>query len=177
MRTRLEKIAQRRPQVLSQTTNGGFASRNSYGAISYDQDGHLPKLLAFTQLLLNGEIWGVTKVFFRPYRGHIVMPMAAIESTIQRVLSDYVAIAKDSLKLALPYQIEMGAIGLSNVRLGLPQSRQGSLSSPILVPEFKKRLLLNDWGQSAQSALIDGFMDAVFDLSGEVRIKSTSIAS
>ena len=167
-RSELYDLVQRhRPQVLTRTVNGGLPERNQFGAIAYEPHGDSPDLVGFTQIFRNGEIWGVTREFVVPYNGELAIPTVNMENIYQRVLAGYVSLAHDDLALTPPYEIELGAVGLQDVRLGLPRPvLHGNLSARINEHELRMRRVLNDLAGSAQHSLIRQFVDELLDLVG-----------
>jgi hypothetical protein len=167
--TALDDVVQRRPvQVLTRSQFGARPSRNRFGAVAYEARGATMKLRALTQLFRNGEIWGVSNQFFCTDN---VVPMMNVRNIYSRVLADYVSVANEELAIAPPYQIEMGAIGLENMRLLDNKSGNpwGDKSEPIYEPALKVRRILNDTSTKSQGTLISEFLEELFDLAAAAR--------
>jgi hypothetical protein len=171
--TTLLDVVQRRPlEVLTRTVfGGGMSGRNRFGAISYEPHGISPVPTGFTQLFRNGEIWGVSGQFAIRYYDELVVPMVNVDNIYKRVLANYISVAGEDLGVTRPYQVEMGAVGLKDMRLCLPQpvSAGDEVSGPIYENELKLRRVLNDTGPGNQRALIEEFLDALYDLAGVTR--------
>lgn len=65
-----------------------------------------------------------------------------------------------------PYQIELGAVGISNMRLGVGKNR---ISDVIHRNNLKLRRVLNDASHGSQRKLIGDFLDELFDFARERR--------
>jgi hypothetical protein len=171
--TRLFAIVQRRRlEVLTRTVYGaGMPGRNRFGAISYEPHGNSPVPTGFTQLFRNGEIWGVSGEFAAHYYDDLVVPMVNVENIYKRTLTNYIVVAGEDLGVAPPYQVEMGAVGLKDMRLSLPQpvSVRGEVSEPVYEHELKLRRVLNETSAESQRAVVDEFLDKLYDLAGVTR--------
>jgi hypothetical protein len=69
--------------------------------------------------------------------------------------------------VAPPFHIEMGAVGLKGLRVNLPQSLRRwlhQLSDPIIENQLQFREVLNDTSVSAQEALVQDFINRLYDL-------------
>jgi hypothetical protein len=130
-------VQHRRLQVLTRTVyGGGMPGRNRFGAISYEPHGTSPVPNGFTQLFRNGEIWGVSGEFAAHYYADLVVPMVNVENIYKRALANYILVAGQDLGVVPPYQVEMGAVGLKDMRLSLPQ--------PVSVPRRGVRAALRE---------------------------------
>lgn len=173
--TLVEVVQRQRLQVLTRTAYGATAGQNRFGAVAYEARGTSAALLALTQLFRNGEIWGVGiqgNQFSGPDNyGDTVVPMMNVENIYSRVLANYVSVANEELTIAPPYQIEMGAIGLENMRLLCNKSGNpwGDKSEPIYEPALQVRRILNDTSAKSQGTLISEFLDELLDLGAVTR--------
>jgi hypothetical protein len=79
---------------------------------------------------------GVTTEFFVRHDGALVIPTVNVENIFGRVLDNFCSVAADVFGIAPPYQIELGAIGLSGTVLGI--NRHG-ISEPIYDDQIKYR--------------------------------------
>jgi hypothetical protein len=98
--------------------------------------------------------------------------MVGVKKIYERVLTNYISVARDHLGVPVPYQIELGAIGLKGMRVSLPsQLRQwpNQFSEPIYEDQLRLRRALSDSGADAQHALIEEFLRKLYDLAA-VRI-------
>ena len=100
------------------------------------------------------------------HRNELVVPTVNVENIYGRVLRNYCSVATDDFGIEPPYQIELGALGPSGTVLGI--NRHGT-SGPIHQDRFTLRRILNDVTAGTQKKLIRDFLDALFDLAGEVR--------
>jgi hypothetical protein len=166
----LDNVVQhRRLQTLTPTMyGGGMPGRNRFGAITYEPHGTSPVPTGFTQLFRNGEIWGVSGKFVVHHYDELVVPMGNVENIYGRVLANYISVAAEDLGISPPYQVEMGAVGLKDLRVSLPRSVNawGGISEPIYENELKVRRVLNDPGAESQRAVVDEFLDKLYDLAG-----------
>jgi hypothetical protein len=165
--TSLITIAEsRRVDVLTRAAYTNSAGRNKFGVIVYEAHGDSTTPDAFTQLFQNGEIWGVTRDLFAEYQGDMVVPMVAVSNFYSRVLNNYILISSE-LGSGPPHTVEMGAVGLSEVRLSMPPPNPwNQVSGPIHQDEFRIRRVLNDVAADNQSQLIDEFQHNLYDLVG-----------
>ena len=156
--------------VLTRTGIGGMPDRNKFGAIIYEPHGTSSTPRAFTQLFRNGEIWGVTSEFFQHHYEQLAVPIVNVKNIFTRVLANYIVVAREKLLIGLPYQVEMGAVGLKDIRLILPQpARWERLSEPIYETVLKIRQVLNDANTAGQQALVDEFLSKLCDLADVAR--------
>jgi hypothetical protein len=95
-----------------------------------------------------------------------LVPTTNVEDFYQRVLENYCSIARHELGIQPPYEVEMGAIGLRDVRLGIAMY---NISEPIHVPELRLRRVLTDAGPDSVDGLVEEFLVELFDLAGETR--------
>jgi hypothetical protein len=169
--TTLFDVVQRRDLVvLTRAGIGGMPDRNRFGAIIYEPDGTSPTPRGFTQLFRNGEIWGVSGQFAQHYYEQLAVPMVNVENIFKRALANYVSVAGEKLGIAPPYQVEMGAVGLKDMRLILPQPiRWEQISEPIYENELKFRRVVNDISRAAQQCLVEEFLRKLYDLAGVTR--------
>jgi hypothetical protein len=173
--TLLDVVQRRRVQVLTRTAHGGgMPGHNRFGAISYEPQGTSPVPTGFTQLFRNGEIWGVSGEFAAHYYNDLVVPMVNVENIYNRTLANYILVAGEDFGVAPPYQVEMGAVGLRNMRLSLPQPVRmlGEVSEMSYENELKLRRILNDTSSRNQLALVGEFLDKLYDLAGVTRSAS-----
>ena len=162
-------VLQRRLEVLTRTTGGGSAGRNRFGAIAYEPHGTAATVRALSQLFRNGEIWGVTSELVASFYGELVIPAVNVKNIYERVLANYVSVARDELGISGPYQIEMGVVGLNSLHISLPEhlrQRPSDVSGPIYEDNFTLRRVLNDTGLKAQQALVSEFIVNLYDLAG-----------
>jgi hypothetical protein len=166
--TRLtDTVRQRRMQVLTSSMLSGTHARNRFGAIRYEQRGNSAELTAFTQLFRNGEIWGVTSEFVGNYLGFRVVAMVHVRNITGRVLSNFIEVAIHELDVELPIQVEMGAVGLKDLRLSLPQAMQqwdNAVSEPIFEDSIQFKQIIKDTSEASQLELIDHFIRIIYDL-------------
>jgi hypothetical protein len=162
----LFNVVQRRDlMVLTRAGIGGMPGRNRFGAVIYEPHGISPAPTGFTQLFRNGEIWGVSREFAQHYYDKLVVPMVNVENIFVRALENYLSVAGEKLGIAPPYQVEMGAVGLKDMCLSLPQPvRWEQVSEPIYENELKVRQVLNDASSAAQRPLVEKFLTKLYDL-------------
>jgi len=166
--TLIDLTQRRRAQVLTRTMYGSVPGRNRFGAISYEPHGNSPIPVGFTQLFRNGEIWGVSGEFAARYKDALIVPMVNVANIYQRVLANFISIATDDLKIAPPYQVEIGATGLKDMRVSLPQPANSwdDVSEPIYENELKVRRRLGDGGVTTYTVILQEFINKLYDLAG-----------
>jgi hypothetical protein len=166
--TILQDIAGRgRVDVLTRTAFGSIPARNRFGSIAYEPYGDSTTPTAFTQLFRNGEIWGVTRELVGRLHNEPSVPMTNVQDIYGRVLKSFISVAEQEFGVAPPYHIEMGAVGLKGLRVNLPQSLRRwlhQLSDPIIENQLQFREVLNDTSVSAQEALVQDFINRLYDL-------------
>jgi hypothetical protein len=89
-----------------------------------------------------------------------------LKTFVDECLKNFCSVAADAFGIQPPYQIELGAVGLSGTRLGFNPDR---ISEPIYNDQLKFRRTLNDVSLGTRQKLISAFVDALFDLAGEDR--------
>ncbi len=168
--TALNDVVQaRKAHVLSTTIGGAMPARNRFGAIAYEPHGTATTPIGFTQLFRNGEIWGVTSIFFVHHQGKFVIPTGSVETVFDRVLGGYISVALDDFKIPTPYQVEIGAVGLNGVCVSLPREQMqwaNQVSEPIYESQLVLRKVLNDTTAAARRAVINEFLLKIYDLAG-----------
>jgi hypothetical protein len=170
--TKLTDIVDRqRLQVMTQTRGHRIANRNQYGAIALEPHGTATNPAALSQLFRNGEIWGVSREFVSNYLGRPVIPMISLEKALMKVLESYIDVARDELGIEPPYDIEIGAVGLKDMSLSLPQ-RVGSFanqtSGPILEDQLIYRRTLTATTPKARHDAIHEFIRQLYDTANVV---------
>jgi hypothetical protein len=155
-----------RVDILTRVQYHRSSARNRYGAIVYEVHGESSIPNAITQLFRNGEIWGVTRDLFAEYQGDIVIPDVSVVNFYSRVLENYVETSQE-LGFDPPYTIEVGAVGLTDVRLSMPAPNAwNEVSGPIHEEELRIRRVLNGVAPRNRHAMIEEFRRALYDLAG-----------
>jgi hypothetical protein len=162
----LDVVGRRRLDVLTRTLNAGFPDRNRFGAIAYEPHGTSTTPLSFSQTFPNGEIWGVTSNLSLHRGDGLIVPTTNVENLYRRALENYCSVASHEFGIEPPYNVELGAIGLSDARLGIGRD---TVSGPIYQEECKLRRVLNDTSPGAIQRVVEEFLVELFDLAGEVR--------
>lgn len=165
--TRLTDIVGRqRLQVMAQSWGHKIPSRNTFGAIAIEPVGTSSVPLAFSQLFRSGEIWGVTRGLVSEAIGHPVVPMISLDKVLTRTLANFVEIARDELGIVPPYRVEIGAVGLRNVALSLPNPSHftSQVSGPILDDGLVFSETLSNVSPGTQKVLIQEFIRRLYDL-------------
>ena len=162
----LDVVARRRLDVLTRTLNAEFPDRNRFGAIAFEPHGTSTTPLSFSQAFPNGEIWGVTSNLILHRRSELIVPTTNVENLYRKALENYCEIASREFGIDPPYQVELGAIGLRDARLGIGMD---TISGPIYENECKLRRVLNDANSDSIHRVVEEFVADLFDLAGEVR--------
>jgi hypothetical protein len=100
------------------------------------------------------------------HQGTPIIPTGNVKNLYERVLGNYCMVARDDFGIEPPYQIELGAVGISNMRLGVEVDR---ISDVIHRDQHKLRRMLNDASHALQRKLVGDFLDELFDLARERR--------
>jgi hypothetical protein len=160
-------IEQRRVRVLTRTINAGISWKNRLGAVSYESSGTNRTPVAFTQLHRNGEIWGVTREVFQRHAGADIIAMANVENRVREGIENFIDVARQELGINPPYEIEVGAVGLQNMRLSLPQSRtfyQEQFSDPVHDEEVHLRVVVHNVTDECVNKIATDFLRNLYDL-------------
>jgi len=163
----MDIVTRRCVYVLTPNLTGARPGRNRFGAIAYEPHGDSAEPTAFTQIFRNGEIWGVTRAFAAPYDGALVVPMVALEGIVGKALANFLQVAGEEMGVVPPYQIELGAVGLRDMCVSLPQTvgqHRNQVSEPIYDDQLRLRRILNGTGAASQRALIEEFLVKLYDL-------------
>ncbi len=162
-------IEQRRVRVLTRTINSGISYRNCFGAVSYELSGTNRTPVAFTQLHRNGEIWGVTREVFQRHAGAEIIAMPNVENRMREGIANFIDVARQELGINPPYEIEVGVVGLQNMRLSLPQSRtfyQEQFSDPVHDEEVHLRIVVHNVTDEAVNKIVTDFLHDLYGLAG-----------
>jgi hypothetical protein len=164
---RLHELAQRRQIPVMTRTLGSFTAHdNEYGSLAFELASS-DDMTAFTQLFRNGEVWAVTKDLVQMFREHVVVPMVNLQNLYGDTLQRLVVFAQEQLGVSPPYKIELGAVGLRDMRLTLPiPQMQGpaELSELIHQSEFSMRRVLSDTTKASQQTIVREFVSELYDL-------------
>jgi hypothetical protein len=159
-------VNSRKLDALSRVRYSTFPDRNRFGAITFEPHGTSTSPRSFTQAFTNGELWAVTNEFF-VHRGEgLLIPTTNVQNISGRVLENFCSIANDLLGIKPPYQIELGAVGLRGATLGIGMH---DISETIHSNDLRLRKVLNDTSPESRGAIVDEFLDLLFDLAGERR--------
>ncbi|CCD84565.1 protein of unknown function [Bradyrhizobium sp. ORS 285] len=160
-------LTQNRLHTLSRNIFSGAVGRNAFGSIVYEPHGESPTPRSFTQLFRNGEIWTVGTGFHQNTQGGWLVPARNVQNIFSRVLQNFCDVASESLGLSSPYTIEFGGLCLAGARLsvGVRDECFGPIHQSMLVV----RSVLNNEDLASQQALVERFVDELFDLAGADR--------
>jgi hypothetical protein len=160
----------RRVRLMSRTFNSGQFYRNKYGALSYETSGTNLMPVAMTQLHRNGEIWAVTREFWVHHAGEEVVAMGNVKNRLTECLENSVQVAGAELGIEPPYEIEVGVVGLQNMRLSRPQERMTGyveqFSDVVHDDGVYVRKVVHDPTPSAQGAIVRQLLGDVWALAG-----------
>jgi hypothetical protein len=144
----------------------GAADRNGFdGAIVYEPHGTATVPRAITQAFTNGELWAISTEMFVRWRGQVVIPTTNVKNIFGRVLANFLELSCDSFRNGLPVRIVLGGVGLGGMFLGV----EGDPKGPIHRNELEVRKDLQDRNAGTRAAIIETFLDRLFDLAGERR--------
>jgi hypothetical protein len=164
----LSRIAEgRRLTLLTHQGIAGRPARNKYGALNFETSGTSTTATAVTQLFRNGEIWAVSQEFAGDLPTGTVVAMEHLRRCLWEALKRFVEIAGQELNIPLPYDIEMGVVGVNGVVLSLPDNMrrwQNDLSEQVYESEVKSRRVLHNAELAAQQTLIIDFIRHFYDL-------------
>jgi hypothetical protein len=124
----MELVNARKVRLLTRTAGGWLRDRNAYGAIAFEPHGSSTTPMAFTQLLNNGEIWGVTAEFVTELRTGNLIQMPNVPNISLAVLQNWFEVASH-LGVEYPMTVEIGCVGIKGFYL--PTNRQGGVAGPI----------------------------------------------
>lgn len=147
----------------------GIVSSNVYGAIVVEPDSiHGGPVNALTQLMTNGEIWGLCPALLVSNGYGNFVPCRAFERTFQYALRRYVDFLSGSLGIAPPYTVEAGAVGLEKRYLAVNPPGD-SQPGPFYDDAFKVRLVLNELTDDVLNKFLLRVFEELFRLAGERR--------
>lgn len=108
--------------------------RNVYGGIVYDSPKDNGVLYHFTQLFLTREIWAVDALCLNASRcrefnqefqrtlDRVYIASGYLTEVFLEALHNYIAFAKNTLRLPLPLQIKAGLVGVKDYRIAIGNS-------------------------------------------------------
>jgi hypothetical protein len=102
---------------------------------------------------------------FVRWRGQVVIPTTNVKNIFGRVLANFLELSCDSFRNGLPVRIVLGGVGLGGMFLGV----EGDPKGPIHRNELEVRKDLQDRNAGTRAAIIETFLDRLFDLAGERR--------
>jgi hypothetical protein len=98
-------------------------------------------------------------------RNQTLIPATNVKNIFSRVLGNFVHLSGEIIGNGWPVRIVLGGVGLASVLLGVGQEATGQIHQN----EFEVRRDLQDGDSNNQSAIIEAFLDQLFDLAGERR--------
>jgi hypothetical protein len=143
----------------------GAPDRNRFGAIVYEPHGTATVPRAITQAFTNGELWAISTEMFVQWQNQALIPATNVKNIFGRVLENFVELSRDIFGNGWPAMVVLGGVGLTGMRLGVANSVVGLIHQN----EFELRLELQDGNAEEQRAVIETFLDQLFDLAGERR--------
>ncbi|SPP97825.1 hypothetical protein [Bradyrhizobium vignae] len=141
----------------------GLHSRNRFGAIVFEPHGTATSPRSLTQAFTNGELWSITTEMFVRYQGETVVPTVNVKNICARVLDNFVTLSEQALGNSFPVTIVLGGVGLAGCYIG---TNPDGMFGPIHQEEVELRRQLTDASSEAQHAIIEQFLDPLFDLAG-----------
>ena len=146
----------------------GLFAHNRYGAIVVEPFSHTGgPLSALTQVLENGEVWGIAKWLFvtnRPEYGNVI-PAISFEQLYRSMLPRYVEFLTKQLKLPPPFEIRAGAVGLKGFRMTVPDGSYGPMYDDLFSGEYE---LADLSGVEIDRVLLE-FFEEIFAATGYSR--------
>lgn len=155
----------RRIDLLLRNKYMGTADRNHFGAIVYEPHGTATVPRAITQAFTNGELWAISTEMFIRWQKDLLIPAMNVENIFSRVLENFVDLSRGSFGNGWPVKVVLGGVGLSGMRLGVARDVVGLIHQN----EFELRMELQNGNTEEQHAVIEAFLDQLFDLAGERR--------
>jgi hypothetical protein len=155
-------------RLMTRTLNSGIFHANKYGAVSYEVSGTNLTPVALTQLHRNGEVWAVTREFWADEGDEAIVVMGNVERRVRECLANSIEIARAHLGIPPPYDVEVGIVGLKDMRLSRPVT-----PDVMLLQQYTDRVhddvsivrkVLNDIQQPAQDAVTTVFLRGVYEL-------------
>ena len=118
-------------------------------------------------MVRNGEIWAVTREFWVPYAGIGVVTMGNVERRVREGITNFTEVARDELGIEPPYELEIGVVGIKDMRLSLPQGINGptnQLSDVVHDDVFHLRAVLHNLNPQAQDKVVTEFLRGLYDV-------------
>ncbi len=180
-RARLKTIMADRRALYPMSGNAlsGLIAPNEYGYIVLDPSSSTTTQ-GISQAFASGEIWGINSKVFRPTalarllqpfqylgaEGDSMFGALGAERIYTRALENYASTASKDMKLRLPYVVEIGAVGLKNVCLGVPDPDDSStrFCGPIRNPSLVRRYELQSTTRESVHAVLRQFFIELYDL-------------
>jgi hypothetical protein len=162
-------VENRRLNVLAQNFHSTLGCRNKFGAIAYQPESTGSTPVAITQTFRNGEIWAVSRAFVVKFNGNLVIPMITLTTAYTKVIENFIKVATENIGLQLPYMLELGAVGLKDVRVSIPREMArwaNDISEPIFENEISIRRILNNDDSATITQLVQDFARQIYDLAG-----------
>jgi hypothetical protein len=141
----------------------GLHGRNRFGAIVFEPHGTATSPRSLTQAFTNGELWSITTEMFVRYQGETVIPTVNVQNIFGRVLENFVMLSEQALGNSFPVTIVVGGVGLAGCYIG---TNPDGMFGPIHQPELELRRQLTNASSDAQRAIVEEFLDHLFDLAG-----------
>lgn len=87
----------------------GLRTTNKYGAVVLEpRSAAGGDAKAITQVLKNGELWGVAPALLESHLGNRTLPLKVVEDTYREVLPRYISFLREQLHIEPPYTMEAG---------------------------------------------------------------------
>jgi hypothetical protein len=153
-------------EPLCGTPSGWSNHRNRFGHIAYAWQADTNQLLATTQVLKTGEIWGLNQYMLRerpPQRSFV--PIPAFETRLRKSMTQYLTSACTHFRYSRTIHADFGMVNVNGFVLLLPNDVG---SDRIFEDIAVSATLRADDAASVEAALVEIF-DAVYEAAGEIR--------
>ncbi|WP_108681784.1 hypothetical protein [Methyloceanibacter sp. wino2] len=126
---------------------------------------HGTGITSFVQAFESGELWGISERPFRSGTPAFVIAIAA-EQAYTIALDNFIRVYERDFKFRPPFALELGAVGLRDLRLIVPSHEypSGELVGPFRAASISRSYVLESTDRSEWSQRLREFLDDFYDL-------------
>jgi hypothetical protein len=147
----------------------GLFAPNKYGAIAVEPESTSgPTITASTQLLQNGEIWGISRRLLTAGTDNHIIGGKAFEEIYRQSLRRYVDFIQGRLGIQPPYSVVAGVVGINGFSIVVDPAGL-EVFGPFHDDTFENRLMLNTVTQQALDAVLLRIFEEFFGATGYPR--------
>lgn len=166
------EITQRHLQPMSGARGASATTcRHATGAVTYWSTEEQPRAaVEASELFLTGELWANSQYLLNASAsrakeiGFPFIPTGAFEECMIDALLNFIAVARDQLKLSLPVSVSMGIVGVAGYRLAVDPNyfAYDKFAGQILVDSVLYDTVLEEWDADIFD-LLEPFFSKIYD--------------